>query len=744
MPWQLVYTSAPSGLIPGRSGFCTVARDADMRERLAQELERVSACESTALPEGQALFTFRRILIGLDAFGVVTRACRAGIDYTQRANMLAHHLVFTAQEMAFLGDSITPAEVALLWPKWLDRWEGPPRFFDAAQKIYLQEIRTLRQRFPLPARTWQTLSGDAGNAAFMTGSGSVFFSGDTLPCETILKLWAEGASLLESPDIWRTEWATHWIPNDFTPRWAAHTGPKAPSASARILDPTRPPPLPSDLAGPAAVARTGKPPAASKAVATATAPRFYPNVSAPPESSGKWIWLGSLLSIVLICAVLIGFVLLSPDHEHNAVLPPPPPNTALPPLDLRAHRVVAPESPPSPTAAPGLSPSLAPALKAPSTAVAAPATRPFDIAPFAAYVNYPAEASRETFIQLHRRIRAFCADLPDVRSLQPTQPSYWTYLFNWLAPLPHEPALLIPSHWQTTLTCDDFTQENADFKAPAAFRACFGDTPPAVAAAAADTLAVPDSFTAFDIRPREDYEKGLSLVLRDFARSPQSGFLFQLDFPDKDTARLTRRLFRPDSLLWSQPQNAPARALQGNVALRFAKDNVDFLLVAVDRPAAWQPLALALDFAPGHSALVAQGDQIRFAPHVAPTLNFISLPPPYVFELSDALGLFHARADSVAALVASRRAAVEGLSAALAQLREKIARLPDKNPEADAARATLEKELQFTQDLKQRLESPHWAVRLAPWSLRAVAPDSAAKPLDLLKFTSPLSAPHER
>jgi hypothetical protein len=43
MPWQLIYTSAPRGLLSGQSGFCTVARSADLRTALVQRLEQISS-----------------------------------------------------------------------------------------------------------------------------------------------------------------------------------------------------------------------------------------------------------------------------------------------------------------------------------------------------------------------------------------------------------------------------------------------------------------------------------------------------------------------------------------------------------------------------------------------------------------------------------------------------------------------------------------------------------------------------
>ena len=42
MPLQLIYTSAPRGVVAGRSGYCTVARSATLREAVTLQLEKWS------------------------------------------------------------------------------------------------------------------------------------------------------------------------------------------------------------------------------------------------------------------------------------------------------------------------------------------------------------------------------------------------------------------------------------------------------------------------------------------------------------------------------------------------------------------------------------------------------------------------------------------------------------------------------------------------------------------------------
>ena len=46
---QLIFTSAPMGLEPGRSGYCTVTRDRSLSQRLVREIERISVLDISAI-----------------------------------------------------------------------------------------------------------------------------------------------------------------------------------------------------------------------------------------------------------------------------------------------------------------------------------------------------------------------------------------------------------------------------------------------------------------------------------------------------------------------------------------------------------------------------------------------------------------------------------------------------------------------------------------------------------------------
>ena len=193
MPLCLIFTSAPQGLAPGRSGFCTVARHAEMPERLAALLEGLGTPHATP---GTATFTLRRLEAGGRGWHVLSRFTAGGLDYTQRDNRLAHHLVLTEAETAALPP---PADVAARWKEWIDQWNGPPRWLGSMQ-INLAPGRPL-----IPCSAWRRLTGTGAKAAWLVSGEnpvnvSLIRSGGT---GALLELLAESGALLG-----RSSWAT--------------------------------------------------------------------------------------------------------------------------------------------------------------------------------------------------------------------------------------------------------------------------------------------------------------------------------------------------------------------------------------------------------------------------------------------------------------------------------------------------------------------------------------------------------
>ncbi len=198
MPWQLIYTSAPRGLLSGQSGFCTVSRSADLREALAQRLEQISAyhylrvAEAATAKRNPAICAFRLLDLRGAKYYVLTRIQPCGLDFTARTNHLAHHLVFQADELVKLP---SPAAILRHWPGWLSCWQGEPRL---REEIGLEEFAAAGRTF-LPAQTWARLTGDGGRAAGLLESECV--RGCYLVCspgseEQVLELYCETLALL--------------------------------------------------------------------------------------------------------------------------------------------------------------------------------------------------------------------------------------------------------------------------------------------------------------------------------------------------------------------------------------------------------------------------------------------------------------------------------------------------------------------------------------------------------------------
>ena len=214
MPLQLVFTSAPQGLTPGRSGYCTVARHRAVPDRLAQLLESVGTPHE--LTEGET-FTFRTLEAGDRHWFVLSRFVARGLDYTQRDNRLAHHLIFTAEEAALLAP---PAALAARWKGWLAEWNGAPAWLEGETRPLALEPAT-----PLtPAATWRETTGTGAKAAWMvdaTGATTVGLRNPPANA-TLLKLFAESSALIGKA-AWHATFTTDArITGEADFVWAAH------------------------------------------------------------------------------------------------------------------------------------------------------------------------------------------------------------------------------------------------------------------------------------------------------------------------------------------------------------------------------------------------------------------------------------------------------------------------------------------------------------------------------------------
>lgn len=198
MPLALVFTSAPRGLAPGRSGYVTVARHEAMPPRLAEQLESIGTPHGD--PES-ATFTLRMTEAGGTRWRVLSRFTAGGLDHTLRDNRLAHHLVFREDELASLPP---PADVARRWAGWLDGWQGEPAL--------LPPLRLdLRPGQPLiPCSGWREAVGSGAKASWLVSAGGPVarsLSG-TVDAAVWLRLLAESGALL-GPGAWDAAFTTN-------------------------------------------------------------------------------------------------------------------------------------------------------------------------------------------------------------------------------------------------------------------------------------------------------------------------------------------------------------------------------------------------------------------------------------------------------------------------------------------------------------------------------------------------------
>jgi len=202
MPLQLIFTSAPRGLVAGRSGYCTVARHRSIPDRLAQILESVGTPHQN--PQG-ATYTFRIIEASNTNWFVLSRFVARGLDYSQRDNRLAHHLIFTAEEAAVLPP---PAAIAFRWNGWLTEWTQEATWLtEDPRPLILDNAPALR-----PASGWREFSGTGAKAAWLVNEVGPATVCLTQPPEdkVLLRLIAESAALL-GQSAWYATFTTNVI-----------------------------------------------------------------------------------------------------------------------------------------------------------------------------------------------------------------------------------------------------------------------------------------------------------------------------------------------------------------------------------------------------------------------------------------------------------------------------------------------------------------------------------------------------
>jgi len=215
MSRQLIYTSAPHGLKPGSSGFCTVAADGGMSQTLMTKLELLGGYEfrynlSDPKAERNPInFCYTRITLGGQAASILSRVAFCGADYSGRTNKIAHHFLLEQGEHLPGGPAWMMREMAR-GGHFRTAWNDPPK---ALASVALPKLLPQSPPDRQPLRGWSQL-GDPGWAGLMA---KAFCQSRKVPAYVIfepgtdlLVLFEESLRLLPANMRWGVHFATYY------------------------------------------------------------------------------------------------------------------------------------------------------------------------------------------------------------------------------------------------------------------------------------------------------------------------------------------------------------------------------------------------------------------------------------------------------------------------------------------------------------------------------------------------------
>ena len=210
MSQELLYTSAPHGLKPGSRGFCTVLSTQGMPAPLANGLEALSGYRPV-FPSSDSRAHLNPVVrshvilpVAGRSWHVLSRIADYGLDYSQRTNKLAHHVVLDPGELTESGPAHLIGSSAFMRTEW-------------DEEAKLVPPKTVKKT-PAPhigvCRAWKELTGDAGWAGVLAESflrepeRPVFLLYE--PGQDLLPLIAESIALLPPERRWDVTFSTYF------------------------------------------------------------------------------------------------------------------------------------------------------------------------------------------------------------------------------------------------------------------------------------------------------------------------------------------------------------------------------------------------------------------------------------------------------------------------------------------------------------------------------------------------------
>ena len=221
---ELVYTSAPKGLKPGSQGFCTVACSAGMPPNLMMRLESLSGYRplvppgqhaAGGIPAGASPVVRSHLVVrvGGTDWHVLSRIADAGIDYTQRANKIAHHIAFEPSELPPVG----PAALLACESRFFCSWDGEPKLIMKPAPFPQLESQ------PQICKSWGSVTGDAGWGGVLaeTARENRQIMLVVTPEMDTITLFGESLALLPPEIRWQTTLTTYYtrFPGGIGCRW---------------------------------------------------------------------------------------------------------------------------------------------------------------------------------------------------------------------------------------------------------------------------------------------------------------------------------------------------------------------------------------------------------------------------------------------------------------------------------------------------------------------------------------------
>ena len=175
---ELVFTSAKAGLIPGRSGFCSVAWTEGMPQNLVSLLENMSGYNALYMPNdpkaelNPVCYSYQKVRYGQNELRILSRIAFAGLDYTGRTNKIAHHIIIEDDsELASLQHG--PVSAFLCEENFITEWNEPPRLLPRRTRLKSATTAGLR------ADQWHTITGYPQWAGIVAER---FLAGDEKSC----------------------------------------------------------------------------------------------------------------------------------------------------------------------------------------------------------------------------------------------------------------------------------------------------------------------------------------------------------------------------------------------------------------------------------------------------------------------------------------------------------------------------------------------------------------------------------